>query len=141
MLFIYYYYNDCSCCLCYRCYFYCLPANMIYRRQHLCGVGNAVCVASSIQVFVTIRRKCYLLIIEQPYSTYLWCTQCIIFVFQMLKSTGQVSGNKGSMQQQAEEGQVHLSHVNVWQSGNWSVNEWMHTSKKVAITKHHWSKF
>ena len=31
----------------------------------------------------------------------------------MLKSTGQVSGNKGSMQQQAEEGQVHLSHVNV----------------------------
>ena len=31
----------------------------------------------------------------------------------MLKSTGQVSGNKGNMQQQAEEGQVHLSHVNV----------------------------
>ena len=42
---------------------------MIYRRQHLCDVGNdEVCAASSIQVCVTIRRKSYLLKIEQPYS-------------------------------------------------------------------------
>ena len=91
---------------------------MIYRRQHLCDVGNdEVCVASSIQVCATIRRKCYLLKIEQPYSTstmHIYDVHSIIFVFQMLKSTGQASGNKGiSMQQQAEEGQVHLSRVNV----------------------------
>ena len=88
---------------------------MIYRRQHLCGVGNdEVCVASSIQVCVTIRRKCYLLIIELP-TVHQPCIFMMytVYHFQMLKSTGQASGNKGSMQQQAEEGQVHLSHVNV----------------------------
>ena len=62
----------CYCCYYYHYYFYlyCLLAIMIYRRQHLCGVANGeVCTASSIQVCVTIRRKCYLLKIEQPYST------------------------------------------------------------------------
>ena len=50
---------------------------MIYRREHLCDVGNKVCVASSIQVCVTIRRKSYLLKIEQPYST----SPCIFMMY------------------------------------------------------------